>query len=592
MQLDLSKVSQQLLAIYAQKNFLEEQDLYEQSLSEFFKGSWPYIENAPFLDNWAIDAMAEHLEAVTYGQIKRLLINISPRCGKTNLTSIAWPAWTWAQKNRSYLSGPQVKFMCGSYNDKLTLTNSNKIRRLIGSPFYQKYWADRFDLREDQNTKSHFDNTAGGGLIATSVRGTLLGVGGDILCVDDPHNTSEAASESERETAENWWKELSSTRLNNPQLTPIVVNMQRLHTKDISGLILDGEEDYVHLMIPMRYDERRKCVTVVLPRDQVDELGNDLPEELQIEWTDPRETPGELMWPERFDEKAVRRMEARLGPIMASGRLQQQPIPAGGAIIKRDYWQSWDDVEAAKYNLEWNDEPGHRKEFPDFELIIASLDTAFGDKEENDFSAMTVWGVFVDHNRNPRVMLVYGWAKKLPLHGDEVEQKSGEAGLNFRERRKKSWGLVELVADTCKTYHVTRLLVENKARGYDVAKEINRLYARENWGVELVNPVKDKVTRAHSVVPVFSNKIVYAPTGLAWAGGRSSDGKESHDGVITECEYFPKGEHDDYVDTVTQAIMWLRNNGILIRSEEYEAQLEDEATYASPKASVAEIYGV
>lgn len=966
-------------------NYLREQEEYEQNLGGFFQGAWPFFENAEFLPNWAIDAMAEHLEAVTYGQIKRLLINISPRTGKTNLTSICWPAWTWAQRNKTFLSGPQVKFMCGSYNDKLTLSNSNKVRRLIGSPFYQKYWADRFRLAEDQNSKclvkgtqvlmsdgslkpiegvketdivcsydidshkivedkvsnvwfsglkrckkvtlsdgsvfiasnehrirgwdgwsyvgdmkpgdpigvarytapsrnkfdvddafllalwlsegdkaacgytftnsdpliveraksiaekrgwefkntgiyryalvagknvyintpmqllkdnlgchetyrgrtkldkqktnsiripnsimsgcdesviefistyiacdgyvlykpnygiaittisermardfslllkrfgvlsrinrnlaaytkngvkvhcqdvwtvkilagtevmkldflnlyskdekfrnvlkwfgrdniktsgkwatvpphdicdnrwstekvskeralkneridlvkkiegdliwhkivsieeagevetwhlqtekthlffidggilshnSRFDNNMGGSLIATSVRGSLLGVGGDVVVVDDPQNTAEAESEAERLTAEQWWKEVKSTRLNSPKNTPIVVNMQRLHTKDISGLILDamgrGEEEWVHLMIPMRYDWRRKCVTVILPRDQFDEFGDEVPEEEQVAWTDPRETPGELMWPERFDEKAVQRMEAGLGPIMAAGRLQQTPTPAGGAILKRDWWRPWDQEEAMKYGLEWGDAKGQLKEFPEFEMKIASLDTAFGEKEENDFSALTVWGVWVDQNKNPRAMLIYGWDKKLPLHGEEPERISGEGGLQYKQRIKSGWGLVEWVAATCKEYKVERILIENKTRGHDVAKEIQRLYAREKWGIELINPTKDKITRAHSIVPVFSAGTVYAPVNLTWC-----------DDIITQCELFPKDDHDDYVDTVTQAIKWLRDTGILVRNEEAEYMLEDEATYdPRSRTNVASLYGV
>jgi predicted phage terminase large subunit-like protein len=356
--------------------------------------------------------------------------------------------------------------------------------------------------------------------------------------------------------------------------------MQRLHTKDISGLILDGEEKFVHICLPMRFDERRRSVTVVLPRDQVDEFGNSIPEDEQVPWSDPRTYPGELMWPERFSEKEVRRIETNLGPVLASGRLQQRPVPAGGAIIKRDWWQEWNQEEAAKYGLEWYDEKGRLKEFPEFELVIGSLDTAFGEKEENDYSAMTVWGVWMDRNRNPRVMLAYAWAKRLPLHGEEVEQKPGEAKVNYEQRKRAAWGLVELVADTCKKYKVTRLLIENKARGYDVAKEINRLYAREKWGVELINPVKDKVARAHSVVPIFADGVVWAPD-LQWA-----------DDTITQIEEFPKGDHDDLLDASVQAILWLRDNGILVRGEEVTAQLEDEATYVPPRTSVADMYNV
>ena len=79
--------------------------------------------------------------------------------------------------------------------------------------------------------------------------------------VDDRHNVAQAESEAERETVANWWSELSTTRLNDPKQSAIVVIMQRLHEADVSGTILSGDEDWCHLMIPMEYDWRRHCAT-------------------------------------------------------------------------------------------------------------------------------------------------------------------------------------------------------------------------------------------------------------------------------------------------------------------------------------------
>src|SRR5262249_30324995 len=122
-----------------------------------------------------------------------------------------------------------------------------------------------FKFREDQNTKTEFDMSAGGSRLATSVGGSLLGIGGDILIVDDPHNTEEAESDADRKTALTWWKKLSTTRLNNPKQSPLIVIMQRLHEEDVSGHILSSEwsGDRCHLMIPMQYEHRRHCVTVL-----------------------------------------------------------------------------------------------------------------------------------------------------------------------------------------------------------------------------------------------------------------------------------------------------------------------------------------
>jgi predicted phage terminase large subunit-like protein len=555
-------------------NALFDRDELENNFLAFLEAAWPSIDSAPFQSCWAIDAMADHLEAVTLGHIKRLLINIPPRCAKTNTASICWNAWIWARSQRSFVSGPQVKFLSASYNSHLSLQASNKTRRLIMSPFYQGLWGDRFALRLDQNSKSQFDNTVGGSRIATSVRGSLLGLGGDVICVDDPHNTEtekKIETDADRRLVASWYQELHGTRLNNPKLSAIVAVMQRLHKGDLSGIILDGPEEFVHVMIPMEFDKHRRSVTVILP--QLDYEGME-----PTPWTDPRTDDDELMWPERFGHRELDRMKHALGPYMAAGRLQQEPIAKGGAIIKMDWWKLWDDKVARTYGAEWG---AVRKEFPECNLIVGSLDTSYGEKDENNFNALTIWGVWSDHNKNRRAMLMFAWAKRLPLHGQVLAPRPGEDGVNFRARQQREWGLVEWVADTCRRYKVHRLLIEDKTRGHDVAGELRRLYAREHWGIEMisVNAV-DKVSRTHSVVSLFVDDVVWAP-----------DTKWSRD-VIDQCQFFPRDEYDDLHDTVTQFLNWARERGILLRGDEMSAALEEEAAYKPKDDGVAQHYGV
>src|SRR5580700_11158259 len=125
---------------------------FEESLYEFLKAAWRYIDPSPWKDGWHIDAIAEHLQGVVDGQIKRLIINVPPRHCKSLLTSVAFPAWTWAQPLHSPTSGPGVPFLFASYNDKLSLRDSVKCRRLLESPWYQDRWGSRFSLSSDQNT--------------------------------------------------------------------------------------------------------------------------------------------------------------------------------------------------------------------------------------------------------------------------------------------------------------------------------------------------------------------------------------------------------------------------------------------------------
>ncbi len=152
--------------------------------------------------------------------------------------------------------------------------------------------------------------------------------------------------------------------------------------------------------------------------------------------------------------------------------------------------------------------------------------------------------------------------------------------MNFEQRQKAEWGLVEWVADTCKRYRVKRLLIEDKTRGKDVANEINRLYAREKWGVELILPTADKVSRTHSIVPLFTDNAIWAPD-TRWA-----------DAVLTQCAKFPKDTYDDMHDTVTQFLNWARDNGILERADEVSAATAEEARHHHHVQSVADQYGV
>jgi predicted phage terminase large subunit-like protein len=410
-------------------------------------------------------------------------------------------------------------------------------------------------LRDDQNTKVQVDNSAGGSRLATSVGGTLLGIGGDILVVDDPHNVAQAESEAERETVANWWSELSTTRLNDPKQSAIVVIMQRLHEEDVSGKILSGDEDWCHLMIPMEYDWRRHCSTALgwddprgIDDDGVPLVERGIPRDAEAAGILESEREGSLMWPERFGAKEVAAIKAGLGPYMASGRLQQSPQPKSGGIFKREWWEVWE----GSY-------------FPICDLVIASLDGAYTDKEENDPSALTVWGVFQHPDiKKTRIVLIEAWRKHLQMHGTVMSRaeheivRIGDAPEIKRAKNTwwatrvgKEWGLIEWVAHTCLKWGVGILLIEDRASGITAAQEIRRLYSDENWTVHLCPARGDKVARALAAQPTFAQGLVYAPV------------RDWVQLVIDEMAIFPKGKYDDMTDSTTQAINWLRGSGVI-----------------------------
>jgi predicted phage terminase large subunit-like protein len=511
-----------------------DKEMCERSLHEFVKRAWKEVEpGQPMLDNWHLPFICEHLEAITDGAqvdgkpYNRLLINIPPGGMKSLLLNVFWPAWEWGPA-----SLPHMRYLCASHNIDLVERDSIRMRRLVTTQWYQKHWGDLVELTGDQNSKTVFENTRSGWRRAVAA-GADTGHRADRVLIDDALSVKNANSDSTRESVNLWFRESVPTRLNSPRKSAIVVIMQRLHEADLSGMILDKKLGYDHIMIPMRYDPDRAHPTM---------LG----------YKDPRTEAGQLYFPTRFPLDVVEREERIMGPYATAGQMQQSPVPRGGGVIKDADWVLWD-----------------RPEFPALDFIVASIDTAYGLKQENDPSAMTVWGVFSGDTRNQATRLVdrYGHPKEMPetSHADAAPRVI--LMYAWAERLSLS-DLVVKVASCCKKLKVDRLLVEAKASGISVAQEMRRLYGHEPWAVHLINPGnQDKLARLYSVQPLFAEGMVYAPD------------KEWAEMVIRQVASFPKALHDDLTDTTSQAIRHLRDCGLLTRSDERLAEMNEEVQY-------------
>jgi len=491
-------------------------------LLEFVRYFWDVLEpQTPFVEGWALEAVCEHLEAVTFGEITRLLINVPPGFMKSLLTDVFWPAWEAGPMNM-----PHFRYVAFSYAAALTERDNGKYRDLILSEKYRELWSASFRTRKVGETKITNDKT--GSKLATSVGGVGTGERGDRIIVDDPHNVKDGESEIIRSETVRWFREALSNRLNNMETSAIVVIMQRVHESDVAGTILsEGFADYVHLMIPMEFDSGRRCSTI-------------------IGWEDPRTEDGELAWPERFPPAVVDGIKIALGPYAYAGQYQQSPSPRGGGIFKRDWWGTWE-----------------QDEYPPMEFVVVSCDPAYTAKEStNDPSGCTVWGVYRE-NGAPRIMLLHAWRKHLELHGLYQPRLPDETSKEYEIRTKSKLGLVETLAATARKYKADRLLVEAKASGLSVAQELRRLHGTEGWGVQIVQPTGDKVSRAHAVQPIFSQLLVSAPD------------KDWAEMVISEMESFPKHRYDDLTDSATQALKFLRETGLIVHRHEADYELTE-----------------
>lgn len=462
------------------------------SLPRFIEAAWPIVEPGyAYKHNYHIDAMCEALEACTRREILRLLINIPPRHMKSLTVEVFWPAWWWTFE-------PGIRFLTASYGDQLATRDARKQRKIITHEWFQHLWPE-FELSGDQNTKGRYENTAQGYRIATSVGGVGTGEGGDVIIIDDPHKTDEIESDTERQAVLDWHDGTISTRFNEPDRGVEVLIMQRLHTKDLAGHVLE-QGGWEHICIPAEYDPKHPFI-----------------------WPDdPRSKNGELLWPERFGRRELDGLKKTLGSHRAAGQLQQLPVAREGELLKRWYWQYFHPAlldEIAR--------------LPAFTRILASWDTAFKEKMESDFVVGTVWGVYKSDRyllRRVREQMSFGATKRA-----------------MKEVRK--WA-VETWPNAAQT-----TLIEKSANGVDIITELKR----EITGVVAHTAQTDKTLRAQEAEPTLEAGNCFVPgVMLPDRSGPDPAGTPAWvQDFIDELAKFNKGEYDDQVDSWSQAMNWL-----------------------------------
>ena len=362
---------EQLATAYANpKRALSEVDrvLAERSLLGYVRIVWSVLEPGRVLvRGWALEAICEHLEAVTAGDVPRLLINVPPGCMKSLAVDVFWPSWEWGPRRM-----PWLRYVTVSYSQNLTVRDNRRTRSLVNSAVYRGHWGDVFALAEDEANRVKLSTDKTGFKLATSVGGYVMGERGDRVILDDPNNTKEAESVAKLDEAAQFFSEVLPTRINDPATSAVVVIMQRVHENDVSGIILAAELGYEHLMLPMEFEPDRRCYTAVgrgapvrwarLPGGltvtegqaagidagdsdaQAEALGV-AGREGTLRWrdgrtADPRAAEGELLLPERFPASHVEgelkpQLRAWGGTYAEAGQLQQRPAPRGGGMFKR-----------------------------------------------------------------------------------------------------------------------------------------------------------------------------------------------------------------------------------------------------------------
>lgn len=244
--------------------------------------------------------ICDALMRVYSGECKRLIINIPPRYSKTILAMIYFMAWTLGRN-------ADAEFIHTSYSARLASTNSWQTRELVSSAEYQKIFPN-VKIKQDSTARDEWRTTAGGCVYAVGSGGAITGYGagkvragfGGALLLDDPHKADEARSEIMRQNVIDWFQNTLESRKNSPD-TPIILIMQRLHEKDLSGWLLDGGngEQWEHL-----------CLAAIQPDDSA-------------------------LWPEKHSLLELKRMRDS-APYIFAGQYQQSPTTPEGNIFKPD----------------------------------------------------------------------------------------------------------------------------------------------------------------------------------------------------------------------------------------------------------------
>lgn len=222
--------------------------LQRASLYEFIKKYWEVERKEPLDENWHIKAICDALERVYTGETKRLIINIPPRSLKTEIVSKAFPVWClWHE--------PNLKFIQTSYSADLAHKNSWWARDMYNSVVYGRIFPRRSAIKDDQNTKWNWELVDWWQVYAAGSTGTIIGIGADIIIMDDPMKPDDANSDLMIRNVINNYQDTIKSRLNNRAEWAIVLIMQRLHDNDLAWYLMDLEaqgigEKWERLIVP------------------------------------------------------------------------------------------------------------------------------------------------------------------------------------------------------------------------------------------------------------------------------------------------------------------------------------------------------
>ena len=511
------------MSLSQRKEIEELRDKYEGSFYEFVKAAWPVLEGRenPYVDNWHVKALCDHMEALYRFQISHLIVNLPPRTSKSAILCL-YPCWVWAKD-------PSQTFMYVSHSQATLATrDSRRCKDVITSAWYRRLWGHKVSIRKDANTIREWHLTGGGCRFFTSPSSSVTGLGFSHIIFEDVDDKGSIFSPVARERTHMELDGGFFSRVSKPGGCRFVLSQQRLHMQDTSGYMLSKDNSHIWTVfsLPMEYVKRRACKTIPLPGT------NGKP------WQDPRRKEGELLWPNFWTKEQVDKQKATLGSTyLISSQLQQWPSADEGNIIARDSWRIWD-----------------KSYMPAFNYIIQSWDTAYGGAN-SAYSAVTVWGVFIHPDTDtPNILLINAWRGR-PIY-PKLKEIIKRMSKNYFDTDVDYEPLEDSAESDC-------LLIEAKATGSPIIQELGLA------GILAVpyDPSKtDKYTKpvgqkynSKDMRAAMASDLIYA--GRVWLPThepKSTRLAKHADEFLEACCAFPADDSRDYVDSMSQALLYLK----------------------------------
>ncbi len=318
---------------------LEKNELAQNNFLHFVHAMWP-----EFISGRHHRIIAEKLQRVASGDLKRLIINMAPRHTKSEFASFLFPAWMMGQN-------PRMKIIQATHTTELAVGFGRKTKNLLDTDEYKEIFPD-VRLAADSKASGRWDTSRGGMYYAVGVGSNLAGRGGDLVIIDDPHSEQTAMSNSGFDDAWDWYTGGPRQRLQPGG--SIVLVQTRWSEKDMTGQLLRAmakdplADQWEVVELPAIFDDGKPC------------------------------------WPEYWSLEDLTAVKASIPPSKWNAQYQQRPTGEENAIIPREWWRIWEG-----------------ENIPQLQYVIQSYDTAFTKRERSDFSAITTWGVFYPEEGGP-----------------------------------------------------------------------------------------------------------------------------------------------------------------------------------------------